>query len=147
MTRLIAVILATALATQGCAATVRGARLQPVAPAGPSGERTDTRQARADAADMRKYARAIPPGTVVVVRTATGRSFDGALMGAEEEALLLQPRTRVPEPPVRIPYSDVQAIEPRPVGRSASGVFWAAFAGGAAGFLAVLVTMIALVDD
>jgi hypothetical protein len=147
MTRLIAVTLAAVLATQGCAATVRGARVHSVAPSGPSGERAGSEQARADAADMRKYAQAIPPGTVVVVRTAAGRSFEGALMGAEEEALLLQPRTRVPEPPVRIPYSDVQAIELKPVGRSANGVFWAAFAGGAAGILAVLVTMVALVDD
>lgn len=147
MTRLIAVTLAAALATQGCAATVRGNGYHSVAPAGPTSARAATGQARADAADMRKYAQALPPGTVLAVRTAAGRSFEGALMDAEAEALLLQPRTRVPEPPVRIPYSDVQAIELKPVSRSASGVFWAAFAGGAAGILAVLVTMVALVDD
>lgn len=124
------VLLCAAVLTQGCAATVaRGAPAPPRTPA--------------DRAVLVEYVQRLPPGTAVKVDRAGGRSVRATLMKATTDAIVVQPRTRLPEPPVEIPLSEVLAVTPESPDHGRIGK--AIAAGVAAGAGAALVTFFVLV--
>jgi hypothetical protein len=100
MTRIIALILSVAVAAPGCAV----ARAQTRAASRPS-ESTQYLSV------MASYVRQIPVGSRVRVSLADRRVIKGTLMKADADPIVIQKRTRIPEPPLAIAIKDVQAIE------------------------------------
>ena len=124
----IVAVLCAAMATSGCATT----RVVQVSPA-PSGDRI------ADRAVMAEYVQKLQTGATVKVERTQRRSVRGVLMKATDHIIVIQPRTRLPEPAIEIPLDDVLAVtleskSGNSIGRS--------IAVGAAAGAAVVLTMI-----
>ena len=54
---------------------------------------------------------AIPLGSRVKAETRSGKHYSGTLMRVSDDAILVKRNTRMPEPAVSIPYSEVAKIE------------------------------------
>ena len=95
----LAVMLCGALMASGCATT----RVVQVSPP-PSGDRI------ADRTVMGEYVQKLQTGATVKVERTHRRSVRGVLMKATDRAIVIQPRTRLPEPAIEIPLDDVLAV-------------------------------------
>lgn len=108
-----------------------------------AGPQTGNAPARsgADQTVLAEYVQKLPPGTKVRVDRASGRPVKGTLMKATAASVVVQPRTRVPEPPIEIPLTDVLAVTPE----ANNGVAKAIGIGAAAGAAAALGTILILI--
>lgn len=137
MKQLIALTLCASLVS-GCAGGAAlsrqaGVRTAPAA---------DTREAIAD------FARTLPAGSRVSVTLDSGQRIRGTLMKATAREIVVQPRTRVPEPPLEIPLDQVRAVEPEQPNSGGIGRAIAIGAAvGAGATLAVLMIFAALYAD
>ena len=94
---------------------------------------------------LSEYLQKLPLGTTVRVDRAGGKTLRGTLIKASAESIIVQPKTRIPEPPVEIPLGDILRVAPEPgnggsVGR-AIGVGVAAGAGAALGVILILIAI------
>lgn len=138
MHRAMATLVCAGLAFPGCAA--RGGGGVVLAPAHV--------QTGADPHVLAEYAQRLPPGTQVRVGRRTGRVLRGTLVKATDSSIVIQPRTRVPEPPVDIPLAAVVSIVPETPGRTNVGkVVAIAAAAGAGATLGVLLLLAAILSD
>jgi hypothetical protein len=96
-----------------------------------------------DRAVLAEYVQKLPPGTAVRVDRAGARAIRGTLMKATGDSVFLQPRTRIPEPPVEIPLDDVVSVTPET--RSGGHIGRAIGAGAAAGAGAALAVFLVIV--
>jgi hypothetical protein len=78
----------------------------------------------------RSFAEQVDVGTELNVRLNDGRRFRAMLVGVRDNAMLVQPKTRIPVPIQAVPYEDVIQIERT---RSGIGAGKAAAIGVAAG--------------
>jgi hypothetical protein len=99
MRRAIALMMCAVVISPGCA-TMRV----------PAQTADYTRQA--DAAVLADYVQRLPPGSFVKVERAGGRTLRGTLMKATGSTVVVQPRTRIPEPPVEVALSEVLNVVP-----------------------------------
>jgi hypothetical protein len=141
MTRTLAVILCVWLVTSGCTAA-RGPRFAVAEqPAG----RKNTTAPSTDQALMADFVRQLPVGSRVKLTRVNGDVVRGTLMKGDADPIIVQRRTRIPEPPSRIPVSEIAALEiesSHSNGRAlAIGI--ATGVGATFGFLAILVAVIA----
>lgn len=138
MQRVMVVVICAALAAPGCA-SAGGTR---IAAAAPSAERQIT-----DRTVLAEYVQKLPPGTPIRVESAGGRTLRGTLMKASGQSLIVQPRTRIPEPAVEIPFSDVLRVTPESSNGNnlgkAIGIGVAAGAGAALGVFLIIVAIFA----
>jgi type IV pilus biogenesis protein CpaD/CtpE len=134
--RIIAVILCASLA--GCA-TAGGPRVA----ASPQNRRIS------DPAVLAEYVQKLPPGSAVHVERTNGKALRGTLMKATETLLIVQPRTRIPEPAVEIPLTDVLSVTPEPAGggNTIAKAIGAGAAAGAAAAVAVFFVILAMFND
>jgi hypothetical protein len=97
------VAMAAALALNGCAA--RGSFFQ----------EHGTAQARDRLAGPSesyvKYIKSLPVGSHVKVALRDGERIDAVLVAADDSGVLLQPRTRIPEPERHVDISEIATIE------------------------------------
>lgn len=100
MKQTIAVIVCAALAGSGCATT---GVPQSVSPS-PTGDKL------ADRAVLAEYVQKLPAGSLIKIERTHRRTLRGTLMKATDEALFVQPRTRIAEPAVEIPMDDVISV-------------------------------------
>ena len=137
MKRLIALGLIVITASSGCAAT--GARAQvSTLPQAPSS---------ADAALMASYVSHLPLGSRVRVSLADGTTIRGILMKADADPIVVQKRTRIPEPPLHIALRDVTALELEAKTGGAGRAIAMGAAAGAASALGVLMLLVAIFAD
>lgn len=96
----------------------------------------------------REYAEKLPVGTKVKVERRDGKSFTATFMGVEGDAVRLQRRTRIPEPPIVIPLSElaVLAVDDRGGGGAVKNALVGA-AVGAGTFFFLLLLAAAAWDD
>lgn len=95
----------------------------------------------------RTFAAKVEVGSSIKVRLKDGRAFTATLVEAQADALLLQPRTRVPVPVQPVRYESVVSIER--VRGSGIGAGKAAAIGvltGVGAFFATLMIFIAAID-
>jgi hypothetical protein len=130
MRRLFAVLTCAALLTPGCAST-GAARVQ--APESP-----------VDRGLLASYVRKLPIGSHVRVALSDGHTLKGTLMKASDTDLVVQRRTRVPEPPDQVPLSTVSSVELDSDTGSAARAIWVGAAAGAGGALAVFLILAAI---
>jgi hypothetical protein len=144
-TRLIAAILLVAVALSGCAHRAAGSRAPavPVPDAGAGAQQA----ARRDPDVWRRYVRSLAPGTRVRMELVDGRRITGTLMGLEDDAIVVQPRTRLPEPARVIALDRVAWLEPDTGGIGAGRAIAIGVLSGAASFLALMLVTFALISD
>ncbi len=136
--RTIAAMLCATLAAAGCATTgTTGA-----APVYVGSQSNVTRSV------LVEYVQKLPPGTLVRVGRAQGHSIRGTLMKATEQSLFIQPKTRIAEPTVEIPFADVVGVTPEQRnGNSVGRAIGAGAAAGAAAALSIILIIIAAAGD
>jgi hypothetical protein len=64
-----------------------------------------------EAAAWRQVAEAIPLGSKVTVQSTDGDRLKGTLMRVDGTSLMLKRNTRMPEPAVTVPFTDVARLE------------------------------------
>lgn len=137
--RAIAGILCAAVTTAGCA-TSRTMNVVPTTAIPDQG--SATRSAVAE------YVQKLPPGTEVRVARSSGRSLQGTLIKGTDQSIFIQPKTRIAEPVVEIPITDVLQVTPeRHGGHSVGRAIAAGVAAGAAATLAIFLIMFAVYGD
>ena len=95
----------------------------------------------------RDFAKQVKVGSELRVRLSNGQKFNAMLVGATDEAMLLQPKTRRPVDVQRVEYGAVKSLETRKEG--GTGVAKAVGIGagiGAGVFLGFLMIFVAAVD-
>jgi hypothetical protein len=130
-------LLCASMAASGCATT----RVVQVSPA-PSGDRL------ADRTVMAEYVQKLQTGATIKIERAHRRSVRGVLMKATDQAIVVQPRTRLPEPAIEIPLAEVLSVtleskQGNSIGRSIA----AGAAAGAAVVLSMVLISLALWSD
>jgi hypothetical protein len=136
MKRLLAMLMCVVLAAPACVAS-QGPRLQ-AAPTVPN--RAE------DARVLAEFVNRMQIGSHVKATVTGNKTIRGTLVKRTDQALTLQPRTRVPEPLVEIRYEDLLAIEQEaksgtPLKSIAVGV--AVGVGAAVGTLFILAALLA----
>jgi hypothetical protein len=130
MKRAVAVGLVASLLASGCAGATRQVR---TAPPG-------------DLTLLAGYVQRLPVGSRVRVRLAGGGSVAGSLMKADDRAIVIQPHTRLPEPPVELTLDRIAAVELDAPGGNpgrTAGIAIAAGVGGALAFFLILAAIYA----
>jgi hypothetical protein len=134
--RMAVLLICTALGTPGCA-TARWSASAATLPSAPGQQ--------VDPVVMAEYVQKLPPGTTIRVDRVGGKSLRGTLMKATDRSLIVQPKTRIPEPAVEIPLDDVLRVTPEAANGSnigkAIGIGAAAGAGAALGVILILIAV------
>jgi hypothetical protein len=132
----LAVLLCAAVSSTGCASAAPP-RVAPASSRPPQ-----------DVAVLADYVQRIPAGSKVRVERANGKLLRGTLMQASAERVIVQENTRVPEPPVTIPVSDIArlAVDTDSSTRVARTI-GIGVATGAAAALAVFAIIAAMLGD
>ncbi len=95
----------------------------------------------------RGFAEKMEVGTELNVRLHNGQRFRAMLVDAREDALLLQPKTRVPVPVQAVPYDAVASLERRQHKGMGTGKAVAiGVASGAGAVFAFLAILLATID-
>jgi small nuclear ribonucleoprotein (snRNP)-like protein len=112
---------------------------------------TVPRQARSqnlDAAQTwQSLATRIDPGREVQLRLRSGQRFAATLIRADDQAMVVLPKTRLAVPPQPISYDQIVSLELRDSSRMSAGKMVAIGLGaGAAAFLGILLVVLTTVD-
>jgi hypothetical protein len=95
----------------------------------------------------RAFAEKVEVGTELTVRLRDGQRFRATLVAARDDALLVQPKTRVPVPVQPVPYDAILAIERRREGGIGAGKAAAiGVASGVGVFVAIWLILLATLD-
>ena len=132
MRKLLALLVCASLAAQGCASS------------GPP--RVNTPAASGDRGLLVDYVKRLPVGSRVKVSLSDGHTLKGTLMQASDSAIVVQRRTRIPEPPDSVAIERIAAVELESGGGAGRSI-WIGFAAGAGGAVAVLLVLAALFAD
>jgi len=95
----------------------------------------------------RSFAERLDVGTELTVRLNDGRSFRATLVGVRTDAMLLQPKTRIPVAIQSVPYEEIVRLERA---KPAAGVGKAVAIGVATGvgtFFGILALLYGVVGD
>ena len=106
-----------------------------------------TMTAQVPAQIWRSFAERVDVGTELSVRLSDGRRFRATLLGVENDAVLLQPKTRVPVPIQAIAYDEIVRLERTKGGVGAAKAVAIGVATGVGVFFGIFAIMIALVGD
>ncbi len=86
-------------------------------------------------------------GTELNVRLSDGRRIRATLIGVRDDAVLLQPKTRIPVSIQAVPYDAIVRMEPRKAGHSAGKAVAIGVAAGVGVFFGVMLLIVAAVAD
>ena len=95
----------------------------------------------------RSFAERMDVGTELNVRLNDGQHFRATLVAVRPDAMLLQPKTRVPVPVQPIPYESIVRLERTRHGIGGGKAVAIGVATGVGAFFATLAIMIAAVGD
>jgi hypothetical protein len=143
--RMLAAVAALALFTTACAPRYQ-ATITPTRAAARSSSGRDADGMGQDV--WRRLAQQLPPAAVVRVLLADGTRLKAIVLAVDDEAIVVKPRTRVPEPQRRIPYSTIEALEldtNRGIGAGKAAAI--GIGTGAATFMALILLSFALLSD
>jgi len=136
MRKIVAMALTAALLTSGCA-SAGGPRL---AYAGQA--------AGVERSSMADYVQRLPAGSKVRVERVDGSSIRGTLMKASADSVVVQANTRLPEPPLEVPLSQIARLTvDTGGGTSTAKAIGIGIASGVGVFLGILAIFAASWDD
>jgi hypothetical protein len=96
---------------------------------------------------LRQYAGKLPIGSVVKVRLRDGGRLKGILMAADQDGVVVKPKTRIPEPERRVPFTNLEMLElDQPSGSNAAKAAAIGVASGVGTFLGLLAVIAAAWD-
>lgn len=95
----------------------------------------------------RSFAERVDVGTELNVRLNNGRRMRATLVGVRPDAVLLQPKTRIPVPIQTIPYEEIVRLEPRKAGLGAGKAVAIGVATGVGVFFGIMVILAAALAD
>jgi hypothetical protein len=94
----------------------------------------------------RTFTQELEVGTRIRLRFNDGRKVSATLVRADADALLIQPRTRVPVPVQPVPYDTIASIEREHPGLSGTKAAAIGVASGVATFFGILLIMVSTFD-
>ncbi len=100
MKRFIASVLCVLLAAPGCATGMARVQTTPTVPV-----------RAADPSVLGDFARQLPLGSRIRATLSGNHVIRGTLLKRTDQALVIQPRARIAEPPVEVPFANLLAIE------------------------------------
>ena len=103
--RMIVIALCVTVAAPGCASARLNHAGVAVAPAREPGQGVDP-------ATLAEYLRTLPLGKTIRVERVDGRSLRGTLLKVTDRSLTFQEKTRIPEPAIEIPFSEILRVTP-----------------------------------
>jgi hypothetical protein len=133
MKRLLAIMLCAAMVTTGCA-SASGPRV-PVAAVTPAGT-----------AAIADYVQRLPAGSRVRVDRSDGTLLKGTLLKATADGIVIQTNTRVPEPPIDVPMSQVARVTLEGANSSTGRAIGIGVAAGLGAFFGILAIIAAAMD-
>jgi len=95
----------------------------------------------------RSFAEQAEVGTELNVHLNDGRHFKATLVGVRDNAMLMQPKTRVPVPIQAVAYDDVMRLERTKPGIGAGKAIAIGAATGVGAFFGILAIMLGVVSD
>jgi len=95
----------------------------------------------------KRFAEQVEVGTELNVRLNDGRQFRATLVGVRDNAMLIQPKTRIPVPIQAVPYEEVTRIERTKSGIGAGKAVAIGVATGVGTFFGILALMLGVVSD
>lgn len=145
MKGLVALALTMTLVATGCAQ--RGTRVAMQATARPNTTASRVSTVQRDTEDWRRYITNLPIGTKLTLDLADGARVTGNILSVEQDAVVVQPRTRLPSPAKRVPFDLIVAIVPDSSGGVDTGKAIAiGAAAGAVSFVAIFLILWGLGD-
>jgi hypothetical protein len=132
MKRVLVAVLCGVLALPGCA-------MNRVTYAAPSG--LPRQVSRTDPGLMAEYIRQLPVGSRVRISLSSGSVVRATLMKRDTDLIVVQRRTRIPEPPVEIAVRDIVAMEIDTTNGSAGRTVGMAAASAASAALGVILLL------
>lgn len=96
---------------------------------------------------MADYARQLPIGSRVRADLIDGRHVRGTLMNVADDHVVISRRTRLPEPPVEVPFSTVRRLELETSSSNVVKTVAIGVASGVAGALGVFAILAAIFAD
>lgn len=92
------------------------------------------------------YASKLPIGATVRVRTASGQRHTGVLTLVNRDGITVEPRTRVPEPPLHVPFAQMEQLQLKENGSSVAKAIGIGIAVGAGTFFGIALLLAAAMD-
>jgi hypothetical protein len=93
------------------------------------------------------YVKAMAPGARIAVTMTDGKRMKGTLMMVQEDAIVVRPRTRVPEPAQTLPVAQIATIETEREGGGMGRAIAIGAAVGAGAAFGVFLALIAALSD
>lgn len=94
----------------------------------------------------RSFAERVDVGTELNVRLKDGRRLRATLVGTRADAMLIQPKTRVPVPIQEVPYDDVLLLERTKPGMGAGKAVAIGVVAGVGAFFGILAILVGATD-
>ena len=95
----------------------------------------------------RSFAERLDVGTELTVRLNDGRSFRATLVGVRTDAMLLQPKTRIPVAIQSVPYEEIVRLERAKPAAGAGKAVAIGVATGVGTFFGILALLYGVVGD
>jgi hypothetical protein len=95
----------------------------------------------------KKFVERVDVGTELNVQLSDGHRVRATLVGVRDDAVLLQPKTRIPVSIQAVPYDAIVRIEPRKAGHSAGKAVAIGVATGVGAFFGIMALIVAAVGD
>ena len=103
--------------------------------------------ASGSAQTWREFAERIEVGTELNVRLTDGRRVRATLIGVRDDAVMLQPRTRVPVAVQAVSYTDIVRMERKGKGIGTGKAVAIGVATGVGALFGMMAIMVALIGD
>jgi hypothetical protein len=145
MRGIIALALATAVVVTGCAQRNASVAMEPNVRRATTASQMSSVQREPE--DWRRYIANLPIGTTLTLDLADGARVTGNILSVEQDAVIVQPRTRLPSPAKRVPFDAIVALAPQSSkGLNAGNAIAIGAVAGTASFLALFLIFWALGD-
>ena len=145
MKGLTALALTMTLVATGCAQ--RSTRVAMQANPRPNSTASRVSTVQRDTEDWRRYITNLPIGTKLTFDLADGVRLTGNILSVDQDAVIVQPRTRLPSPAKRVPFDVIVSLAPESSGGMNTGSAIAIGAvAGAAAFVAIFLILWGLGD-
>jgi hypothetical protein len=95
----------------------------------------------------RDFVERVDIGTELNVRLNDGRRIRATLVAVGDDAVLLQPKTRIPVAIQAVPYDAIVSIEPRMAGHGTGKAIALGIAAGVGVFFGIMALLVAAVGD